>query len=401
MSAKQERIPMEKTRHPGIYRREGKTGTTYYVVANVGIGANVKPKQKWHSGFQSLKEAKSAQTEINSRVEKGTYVEPAKISLRDWIDEWLEAVRPRLRPSTFQSYESNLRRHVLSDELLAGMRLQQITPGMLNKLYRGLGEDRVVGGEEREALSPTTVRYVHIILRGAFKEAEAQDRIARNPTDRATPPKPSASVGHEMKFWTAQELSAFLEHLKDDRLFAAWRLLAHTGMRRGELLGLRWSSLDLDGDSPTVQIKQTLIGALEASTPKTSSSVRSISLDPATAKALRSWRVQQAQEKLSLGPGYDDQGLVVCREDGTPSWPRTFSRSFESHAKAAGLPKIRLHDLRHTHVSLLIQAGVSMKVIQERLGHSSIVVTMDTYGHLAPQMAADAADQFAALVDEA
>ncbi len=197
------RIKMEKTRHSGIYKREGKTGTTYYVVAYVGVNADGRPKQKWHSGFKTLKEAKSARAEITTRVEKGTYVEPTKLPLREWVAEWLDAVKPSLRASTFESYKGNLRRHVLSDDSLAGTRLQQITPGQLNKLYATLALPRTIDGEERAALSPTSIRYVHTIVRACLKDAAREDRIARNPADRAMPPKASAAKPARMVTWTA------------------------------------------------------------------------------------------------------------------------------------------------------------------------------------------------------
>jgi integrase len=391
---------MEKTRYSGIYKREGRTGTTYYVVAYVGIDASGRRKQKWHSGYRSLHEARDAQTEIRGRLKSGTYVEPSKMSLREYVeDEWLPSVKRSIRPSTFESYAGNLRRHVLGHEILGGAQLRHVTPGMLNKLYGELAEARTLDGEERPALAPQTIRYVHTITRRALADAVKEDRLARNPADRATPPKPSAAKAPAVRTWTAAELRRFLELVAEDRLFAAWRLSAMTGMRRGELLGLRWHDLDLDGDPPRVQITTTLIGARKASTPKTESGRRTIDLDPVTAAALRAHRARQAQEKLALGPAYDDQGLLFCREDGTPAWPRTFSRAFETHVQAAELPRIPLKNLRHTHATLLLSNGVPPKVIQERLGHADITITLRVYAHAIPAMHAEATLKAAAMID--
>jgi integrase len=204
-----------------------------------------------------------------------------------------------------------------------------------------------------------------------------------------------------MQTWTAEQLRAFLDHVGGDRLFAAWRLAATTGMRRGEVLGLTWTALSLN--AATASICETIVAgpgyAPRTSSPKTQKGRRSVALDPETVAALRAHRRPQAEEKLRLGPDYDDADLVFCREDGTPLRPRSFSRMFENQVRRAGLPRIRLHDLRHTHATLALAAGVHPKVVQERLGHAKINITLDTYSHAIPAMQADAAAQIAALID--
>jgi integrase len=258
---------------------------------------------------------------------------------------------------------------------------------MLNALYAELGA----------SLAPRTIRYAHTVLNRALREAVLWDRLTRNPAERATPPRPSAIKSPPMQTWTADELSALLEHVADDRLSAAWRLAATTGMRRGELLGLHWRDVDLD--AARVSIVETLIAAREKSRPKTDAGWRSIALDRGTVAALRAHRRRQAAEQLAWGPAYDDHGLVFCREDGTPIWPRSFSRAFERHVQAAGLPRIPLKNLRHTHATLALQAGVHPKVVQQRLGHASIGITLDIYSAAIPAMQEDAAATIAALLE--
>jgi integrase len=202
-----------------------------------------------------------------------------------------------------------------------------------------------------------------------------------------------------MRTWSADELRRFLEHVRADRLYAAWRLAATTGMRRGELLGLRWRDVDLD--TARLSIVQTLIEGKEAprfSEPKTDHGRRSIALDAETVAALREHRKRQVEERLAWGPAYQDHGLVLSREDGSPIWPRTFSRGFGRHAEDAELPTIRLHDLRHTHATLALSAGIHPKVVSERLGHSTVSITLDTYSHAIPAMQEDAAAKVAALI---
>ena len=171
------------------------------------------------------------------------------------------------------------------------------------------------------------------------------------------------------------------------------------GHARGEVLGLRWSDLDLEGARLSIRQTLVVIGyALEFSTPKTDKSRRSISLDPATVAALRGHRVRQAQERLAWGPAWIDAGLVFSRDDGTPIHPQQLSKAFERLGKAAGLPEIRLHDLRHSYATAALALGIPTKIVSERLGHSSIAITSDTYQHVLPEMDEHAAAQVARTI---
>lgn len=244
------------------------------------------------------------------------------------------------------------------------------------------------------------MRLVHTLIRQVLADAVKWNRLARNPADSADPPSASAAKSREMQTWDRDQVRAFLARVGDDRLYAAWRLAATTGLRRGELLGLRWRDVDLD--AARCSIVQTVVdgsGKPEISKPKTERGRRSVALDAETVAALRAHRKAQAAERLALGPAYQDNGLVFCREDGAPIWPRTFSRAFERHGEAAELPVIRLHDLRHTHATLALAAGIHPKVVSERLGHSSVGITLDLYSHAVPAMQEDAAAKVAALIE--
>jgi integrase len=181
---------------------------------------------------------------------------------------------------------------------------------------------------------------------------------------------------------------------------AAYVLAATTGLRRGELLGLRWRDLDLGAGR--LSVTQTLVSvnyAVSFSTPKTAAGRRSVALDPATVAALRAHRVAVLEERLSLGLGAPtEDALAFTAIDGTPLHPGQFSDRFDRLVKAAGVPRIRFHDLRHTHATLALRAGVHPKVVSERLGHSTISVTLDTYSHAIPAMQEEAAAKVAALV---
>lgn len=372
-----------------------KRGAKWCYVVDVGRDENGKRIRRWHSGFERRKEAEAALTDTLADLRAGSYVEPSKLTLGGFLnDEWLPAMRRSLRPSTHRSYTQVLGTHVIP--ALGHVALPALTPPMLTTLYGELLDGR----EGRKPLAPRTVRYAHTITRQALADAAKWNRLTRNPADAAEPPSLRAAKARKMATWDTDQLRRFLGSVSEDRLYAAWRTAATTGMRRGELLGLRWRDLDLD--AARASIVQTLIDgptAPQLSEPKTDHGRRSLALDGGTVAVLRAHRKAQAAEKLALGPAYEDHELVFCREDGVPLWPRTFSRTFDRLVKGAELPRIRFHDLRHGHATLSLQAGIHPKVVSERLGHANIGITLDTYSHAVPAMQEDAAAKVAALID--
>jgi integrase len=203
----------------------------------------------------------------------------------------------------------------------------------------------------------------------------------------------------EMTVWTPGELSRFLESIDGNRNAAMFRLLALTGMRRGELVALRWSDLDLARGTMTVKQASTVVDGVEVvSVPKTRRSRRIVDLDPETAEVLRRHRSHQREQHLALGVTATASDRVFTGDLGEPLRPNSIGQAFNRLVKASGLPRIRLHDLRHTHGSHLLLAGVNVKVVSERLGHASVSFTLDTYGHVMPGQQAEAAAAAAALL---
>ena len=275
------------------------------------------------------------------------------------------------------------------------MNLQALTPLQIERCYARLLSS---GGRAGRPLSTKTVRNVHIVLHRALSDAERLGLVPRNSAHAAKAP-----IGQraDMVTWTSEELSAFLDHVRSDRLYAAYVLLATTGMRRGEVLGLRWSDVDLTrGRLSISQTITTMYDTVIIGPTKNNRSRRNVSLDPETVSVLKAHRRTQAPERLAAGELWDAQpGLVFCREDGRYVHPDRFTDAFQRHAREAGLPKLRgPHGLRHTWATLALQSGVHPKVVSDRLGHSTIAVTIDTYSHVAPSLDADAANVVAASI---
>jgi integrase len=361
-------------------------------VVDLGRDDRGQRKQKWHSGYRTKRDAERALVEILGRLEKGTYVEPTRQDLATYLREWLPAVRRTVRSGTWNSYRTNMELHVIPR--IGTVPVQRLGAEHLNGLYAELLERGRCDG--RGGLSPRTVRYTHTILHRALRDAVRWGRLPRNVADLADAPRSKAP---EIQTWHQEELKRFLDHIVADRLYAAWLLLATTGLRRGELLGLSWQDVDLDAGR--IVIRHALMsvgGKLSVSAPKTSKSRRGLSLDATTTAALRAHRGRQLQERLAWGPDYQDAGFVFCREDGTPVRPDSFSRRFQTLAGTAGLPVIRVHDVRHTYASIALTAGTHPKVVADRLGHSTIGTTLDTYSHVVQSLEEHAAARVACVI---
>jgi integrase len=359
-----------------IGRRRGKRGLTYYFVVDVGR-KNGKRQQLWRGGFATKRQAQDALQEVVGRLRSGEFVEPSKLTLGPFLTEmWLPAVRSQLRPSTFESYARNIRIHVLPE--LGETRLQALSALNLDRLYSHL---LASGRRDGRGLAPRTVRYVHTILHAALAYAARKNLVARNVAQLADPPK-SSSASRPL-VWTPQQLQGFLEHVAADRLAALWLVLATTGLRRGEVLGLSWRDVDFDQRRLTIRRALVQVGyATVWSTPKTESGRRTISLDRITVAALREHRVRQTRERLLLGSAYNQEDdLVFCREDGAPIHPERLTKLFTAQVKRASLPKIRLHDLRHGWASHAVAAGVDIRTVSSRLGHADAGFTMRVYAH--------------------
>ena len=353
--------------------------------------ADGKRKQAYRRGFATKKAAQEALTKLLGDKQQGTFVAPVRSTLNDFlVNEWLPARRVSLRDSTTASYEQLIRNYVTPT--IGSIKLQSVDGAMLNRLYGELLTNGRTGARSGAGagLSVKTVRNLHGLLTRAFKDGIRWGRLQRNPCDAADPPKGKSP---EMKAWTTDELRAFIKSVQSHRWVGVWALMATTGMRRGEVLGLRWTDVDLEAG--TVTIRSTRIRynkTIAASTPKTARGNRTISIGPATVLALRGWKKAQTSERLVMGAGWQNgDGLVVTIADGSAPNPEAFSNLFGDLVRRAGVPLIRLHDLRHSYATAALADGVPVKVVSQRIGHADVGVTLKVYAHVLPGDDADAA----------
>lgn len=369
-----------------------KRGETWSYVLYLGRGPDGKKQQKWVGGFRTRREAEAALTEALERVRTGTWADPGRQTVGEYLEDWLTAVRPSLRSSTATSYEHTLRKWVIPR--IGHLRLGALSSAKLSALYGELlrsGRHDGKGG-----LSARSVAYTHRIVTHALKDAVSWGLLARNPAAHVDPPRVARP---EMEVWSQQEIQRFLASVADDRLYALWTVLLATGLRRGEALGLRWDDVDLDRRRLSIQRAVTVVDyEIVVSEPKTARGRRSVSIDPTTAAVLVAHRKRQLEERLAWGPAWQESGYVFTTEDGRVLHPQRVTQVFKRLASEAGLPPIRLHGLRHTAATLALTAGIHPKVVSERLGHATVGITLDTYSHVGEGLQEEAAARVAGLI---
>ena len=371
-----------------VFQRSKGRGKPWSYVVDTGIGPDGKRRQRLKGGFYTRAQAEKALAELLVQVDKGLAVDPSRQRLGDYLDDWLAATASSLRPTTAELYGKGISNWITPR--IGGLRLQSVTPKHLQDLYAELlVSGRVNGGG---GLSPRSVRLAHQVLHMALGRAAEWRMISRSPASaRLDLPR----MGHKsIETWTAEEARRFLEATADDRLGVLWALLLSTGLRRGEALGLRWEDLDLRiGRLCVVQTIVVVGGKAQVSEPKTSTGRRSVFLYPEMTAALRRHHARQKEERLLVGPSWQDTGLVFTTAVGTLLHPRNVARDFHAAVRRSGLRPIRLHDLRHTAATLALSSGAHPKQVQEMPGHARVAITLDVYSHVTEQMHAEAAQR--------
>jgi integrase len=397
-----------KRRSPGegsVWAYREKNGTVRHAIGHPDLGTRRRHPvtgEKWFT----QKAAQEALRELLVAAKKGELIDPSRQPTGDYLAEWADGLR--LAPSTVASYRKNIRLHLAG---LAAVPLSSLTTAAIDKEYRRLETSGRADHRQGEGLSPRTVRYVHTILSAALSAAVESGRLARNPAARAHPPTAKQAKSPEMHPWNADQLAAFLAwSAEHSQVHALWYVLAHTGMRRGECLTLRWRDIDLEGGTVAVRrsvgvIRNAGEGATVEEGDTKSGKPRVIDLDAATVALLRAYRKERGLMHLSLAR---DEALVLGDHEGGHRHPERVSRTFRAeleHCRAAlgetAPPPVRLHDLRHTHATLLLLAGVPVHVVSQRLGHANATITLSVYAHVMPGSQREAADLFARLIGEA
>lgn len=333
--------------------------------------------------------ARERLSKLMVEIQTGSFIKPSKdLTLAEYLRGWLKHyVELNCAPKTIESYRMLVERHIIPT--LGSIRLSALEASHLQSFY---------GKKKESGLSNRTVRYLYSLLAESLNQAVKMGMLTRNVAHATEPPridhKPIATLSSE-------DINRFLEVSQETPYYTLFYLLLHTGMRRGEALALQWKHVDMGmsslGVTAYLSVSQSLNkinGQLVIKEPKSSAGKRRIAMSPSLALVLRQHRDSQEALKLSLGSILSDEDYVFCNADGLPYDPSTVSHTFNAVIRKARLHPMPLHGLRHSHATLLLQASIHPKIVQERLGHSSIRVTLDTYSHVVGGLQEIAAQKF-------
>jgi integrase len=375
----------------GSIRPQGKR--SWEIRVYLGRGSDGRRLYRSHTVTGTKRQAQHELNDLLGKLQRGEYVAPSRMAVAEYLDRWLrDYAAVKVAAKTLERYAEIVHVHLapaLGHHLLPKLQPLHIQAYYSDALQRGRCDGR--GG-----LSAQTVLHHHRVLREALQQAVRWQLLARNPADAVEPPRAQL---REMEAFDQSEVERLLEAARGTRMAVPVLLAVTTGLRRGELLGLRWQDVDLDGGKLAVRqsLEQTKAG-LAFKQPKTQKGRRVVTLPPLTVEALRRHRADQARERLLLGPAYKDHGLVLAYGDGSPLKPAEMTRLFGVLARKAGVRPLSLHKVRHTHATLLLGANVHPKVVSERLGHATVGITLDTYSHVLPNLQEEAARKIDALL---
>jgi integrase len=382
---------------------------SWYLSVELPPGPGGDRRRIRRGGFAAQAEARAAMEQL--LVPPPGQAAGGPLTTGQWLRHWI-AGRATPRYSTVRGYESHVRLYLIP--YLGSVVLADLQPAHVQAMLTAIS--RAAADRDRP-LAASTLARIHATLRAALNAAIRAGHLPANPASRTELPGPARrpraviwttariadwqQTGRRpaVAVWTPAQTAAFLNSARDDRLYALWHLIALRGLRRGEAAGLRWRDIDLD--TATILICQQLqqyAGHLALSRPKTASSERAVVLDHTTTGVMRRHRAAQQTEQAAAGPAWHDTGYAFTTCHGDPVAPDWLTRHFRELSAAAGLPPVRLHDLRHGAASLALAAGADLRTIQDQLGHSSIVLTADTYISVLPDLARDTAEDTARLI---
>ena len=373
-----------------IYQR-GKDPKKWTIVVELGRDPATGRRRRASHAFRGSKAQANAElARLTTHIADGTYIEDAKLTMAEFLTGWLTGhAETKVAPKTFRSYRLYIERDITPR--IGNLRLKRLTPPAVKALIESMRED---------GLSARTVQYAHATLRAALSYAVEMGWIKTNPAAPISPPRPEPRPMSTLDAATSVEL---LRRLEGHPVWLPTLLAIYTGMRRGEILGLAWPHVDLEGG--TIYVTRALTAVKDgvptytAANPRKNHS-RALAVGETLVAALRQHLQRQSQLKLDFGEQYVDHDLVVCRPDGRPWEPDNLTKTFHAAVTAIGVTGLRFHDLRHTHATMLIAGGTHAKIASARLGHSQIGITMNLYGHVAPGLDRGAAEAFERMLED-
>jgi integrase len=348
-------------------------------VAKLAIGYDASGKRRRKTVYGTTKkEAQDKLLDLQQRHKLGTLPDAGTATLAQFLQRWLgDVIRVSVCEATHARYSQLVEKHI--NPRISGIRLERLKTSDVMQVYSEM---------ERAGLSPRTRRFTHTVIRAALQQAADWGMVPRNICDTAKPPK---VVRKEMKTLDAKQAASLMAAAKSDRLYAMYVLAVTTGMRQGELFALQWADIDFNGR--ILSVRRTITANRKVKEPKTATSKRRIDLSAVAVGALQQHRKKQLAYGLAASPWVfsDTIGGLLSRHN-------VLNRSFAPILKAAKLPVIRFHDLRHTAATLMLAEGVNPRLVSETLGHASVAFTLDVYGHILPGMGRDAADKMGRLL---
>jgi len=341
------------------------------------------------------KDAQHRLAELLINIEQGTYIKQTrKLTVATWLLQWLDGyVASNLSPKTNESYQHELRHYIIPH--LGGIRLNELRPHHIQDYIAealSVGRKLSAGG-----LSHRTVQYHYRILSKALDDAIKMGLMTVNPCKGVSPPRPAR---YDIPAIGPDNLTRLLAAMEGSGYHLYYHTLLLTGLRRSELLALKWRDMDLDLACMYIahSLHRLVDGTVIIKEPKTPSSRRMVDLPPSLALLLRQHREDQQIQRVIMGSSLKGEDFVFCHDDASPLNPSTVTHSFSKVAISAGMPQLRLHDLRHIHATMMLRAGIHPRVVQERLGHSTIATTLDIYSHTVPGMQKAAAERLDTLL---
>jgi integrase len=351
-------------------------------------------RRKWHTFHGTKRQAETECARLVTELDGGNYVEPAKTTVRAYFLTWLAHEKANVSPKTHERYEELLLKNVAP--ILGHLTLNKLTAAKIDAAWGLLltsGRRDGKGG-----LAPRTVHHARRVMLTAMDRALKWDLLKKNPVALTRPPKVERT---KMEAYTAPQTAIMLDDFRSSRVFMAALLAAMCGLRRGEILALRWRHIDLTGATLAVRESAEQVGTEVRYKETKSGKARTVSISSTVLEELKRHRLAQAEEQLKLGIRPGDNSFVIAQIDGNPLKPVSLTHEWTRLLAKTSLPRIRFHDLRHSHATQMLAAGVHPKIASERLGHSTIGITLDLYSHVMPGMQANAAEQVDVLIKAA